>query len=99
MRVNVEGGKYTICQDDQGKVFIERFGEPWITDPEAARVWIAVAFELYALRQIVAHVVQLDAATEKGLDLHGFLGGLHQVMDLMDGYTAWRQNLRDPGTI
>lgn len=35
--------KYEIVVEDSGKVSITRNGEDWITDPLAAKAWIAVA--------------------------------------------------------
>lgn len=63
MRVNVDGGKYTICSDDAtGKVWIER-GEnkrDWLTpDPAGSKMLLSAAYELACLRQIARDALAL----------------------------------------
>lgn len=98
-RVNVEGDKYSICGDDRGNVWIERFGEKWIEDPEGAKLWISVAHELYCLRKIAREAIKLVEYTDKGDSalLRGFVGGLADAINRCEGYTDFRRNLDDPG--
>ena len=84
-----------------GKVWIERHGEPWITDPLGAKAWISVAYELACLRRVAKEAIKLVEYTDKGGSdlLAGFVGGLADVINRCEGYTDIRRNLETPGEI
>ena len=94
MRVNVDGDKYTICMEG-GKVWIERHGEPWITDPLGAKAWISVAYELACLRRVAKEAIKLVEYTDKGgsgrrdQPLRGLYGHPAELGD------PWRNRLAD----
>lgn len=53
LRIDVDGGKYTYVQHEQGGVEVLRYGQPWIAPGEAlpgANCWLAMAHELEAWR-------------------------------------------------
>lgn len=54
MRVNVDGGKYTICSDDEtGRLWVERGDcKDWLENPPGTKMLLSAAYELACLRQI-----------------------------------------------
>ena len=102
MRVDVEGTEYTICQDASGKVWIERGGVPWITDPPGAKLWVAVAHELVCLRRIAAEAVELADAARNGEEeqdrrklayMVQLMGPMNDLLAQLESVTDFRRNL------
>lgn len=51
LRLDVEGGKYTIVQTAGGGTHVLRYGEPWLDElPAGAKCWLSMAYELEELR-------------------------------------------------
>lgn len=51
LRVDVDGGKYTIVQPEVGGAYVLRYGEPWLGElPNGANCWLAMAYEIEELR-------------------------------------------------
>jgi hypothetical protein len=44
-RVDFEGGKYSICLEDGGRVYLLRNGEPWDMNPHYAKMLIAILYD------------------------------------------------------
>lgn len=101
LRVNIEGEKYTIVCDEKGDVRIERYGKPWLNEPECVKAWISVAYELACLRRVAKAAIALTEYADKGDDkyLHGHIGALTDVIRRCDGLTDIRRNLDNPGEV
>lgn len=53
LRIDVDGGKYTIIQPEGGGAYVLRYGEPWLDElPAGANCWLAMAYELEELRRM-----------------------------------------------
>ena len=51
LRLDVDGGKYTVVQPTNGGAYVLRYGEPWLPEmPAGANCWLAMAYELEELR-------------------------------------------------
>lgn len=108
MRVKIDGGKYEICSDAAGRVWIERGGESWIRNPEGAKMLLSIAYELACLRQIAAEAVPLAALADHpafGLKMRSVptlaaqLDNLNKLCKQLDGITDYRRHLDDPGEV
>lgn len=52
LNIDIDNGKYTFIQDDEGHCFVLRYGEPWLHElPAGANCWLAMAYELEELRE------------------------------------------------
>lgn len=55
LRVDVDGGKYTIVQSENGSARVLRYGVVWLESlPTGANCWLSMAYELDELRQELA---------------------------------------------
>ena len=74
MRVNVDGGKYTIWSDDAtGRLWVER-GDcaDWLVNPPGTKMLLSAAYEMACLRQIVDRVTPHQASKTDGVNcVHG----------------------------
>lgn len=51
LRVDVDGGKYTVIQTELGQSYVLRYGQPWMDElPAGSNCWLAMAYELAELR-------------------------------------------------
>lgn len=51
LRLDIDDGKYTIVQPENGLPYVLRYGEPWLSElPAGANCWMAMAHELAELR-------------------------------------------------
>lgn len=50
LRIEIEGGKYTLVQKGTGEVVILRYGEEWIVNPPGVKCILAMGYELEELR-------------------------------------------------
>jgi hypothetical protein len=101
MRVNVDGGKYTICGDDEGRLWVERGDcKDWMVNPAGGKMLLSAAYELACLRQIVAGVVKLLEYTDTGADTEAGwrsrIGGIEDTMRRLEGYADFKRSLNDP---
>lgn len=100
MSVPIEGGKYTITQDEAYKVSILRGDRPWIDDPPGSKMLISIAYELACLRRIVGAAVKLDdAIKDPRVDPSALLDTLSEAIQTAQTFTDIRQNLDNPGEI
>lgn len=71
LRVDVDGGKYTVIQEEGGRTRIDRYGEPWMGQEGSfpgVNAVLAMAYELEELRaRPMATLEQRD--TDEGIEL------------------------------
>lgn len=102
LKIPVDGGKYTIEQDDGGTLRLLRYDEPWMTNPPASKMLVSVAYELGVLRRIVAEAVRLDElihVSDGSEHLQALTRRMHDLLAEMEGYTDFRRHLAEPGEI
>ncbi len=100
MRVNVDGGKYTICSDDAtGRLWVERGDcKDWMVNPAGSKMLLSAAYELACLRQIAKLALDL-LEPHNVVDLQSIARILGQIADkdrLLSGYTDFKRSLNDP---
>lgn len=79
MRVNVDGGKYTICSDDAtGRLWVER-GDcvDWMVNPAGSKMLLSAAYELACLRQIARDALALLDEVASIEDKTGMVNCIH----------------------
>lgn len=53
LNLDIDNGKYTFIQDEEGHCFVNRYGELWLDKlSEGASCWLAMAYELEELRKL-----------------------------------------------
>lgn len=71
LRIDVDGGKYTVVQDEKGATHILRYGEPWMGQTGSfpgVNAVLAMAYELEELRaRPMATLEQRDA--DEGIEM------------------------------
>jgi hypothetical protein len=100
MRVNVDGGKYTICSDDAtGRLWVERGDcKDWMVNPAGGKMLLSAAYELACLRQIVKRTLKIVDSIS-GPETACVMQGCLEIRDLaksLEGYTDFKRNLNDP---
>lgn len=79
MRVNVDGGKYTICSDDAtGRLWVERGDcKDWMVNPAGSKMLLSAAYELACLRQIARDALALLDEVAPIEDKTGMVNCIH----------------------
>lgn len=44
-RVDFDNGKYSVCVEDNGRVYLLRYGELWDADPKYTKMLISIAYD------------------------------------------------------
>lgn len=67
LRIDVDNGKYTIVQPEDGQAYALRYGEPWLSAEQmtGTNMILAMAYELDELR---AKLEQAETSSAVGLD-------------------------------
>ena|SRR6218665_3560064 len=88
LRLDVDGGKYTIVQPDNGGTYVLRYGEPWLSElPAGAKCWLSMAYELEEFREKQAHQYQVgDLTMERVFRATGLenLSDMQAVLDAVE---------------
>lgn len=70
MRLDIDGGKYTLIKPEGEPAHVLRYGEPWLPElPAGANCWMAMAYEIEELREKVERLSQIHHATSHPLSL------------------------------
>lgn len=70
IRLDVEGGKYTIVLSDRGCLSVLRNGERWVDDVgPGSKMWIAVVHELDELRKQIVRLRKVEGAAKRAASM------------------------------
>lgn len=64
LRIDVDGGKYTVVQPEEGQAYALRYGEMWLDSDQmlGTNMILSMAYELEELR---AKVAELEAPRQE----------------------------------
>lgn len=81
LRIDLDGGKYTLIQEASGKTLLHRYGEPWLEDLHGSKVFLSMGYELEELRKL-KEVVK-EWAAERRTFLSGETPQLREISERM----------------
>ena len=85
LRVDVDGGKYTVIQPESGGAYVLRYGELWLDElPEGANCWLAMAYELEELRAKETHPYHIGPLTFDRVFRAGQLDNMADMQAVLD---------------
>ena len=89
LRLDIDGGKYTFVQPENGFPYVLRYGEPWLSDlPQGSNCWMAMAYELEELRFKSVHQYQVGERTMERVFRKAGLENMSDMQSVLDAVEA-----------
>jgi len=89
LKVRIEGGKYTIVQDETGHMHIDRGDDcGWVENPPASKMIIALACEVESARKLLSDIL-------KNEDMYDSSEMLARIKKYMQVYQIEDQDCRE----